>query len=66
MQYKDLQILELEVISKDSPRTQIIIISDEKDLDLAVDGIRAGAYQYMVQPINEKELHSLIKLERSI
>jgi len=52
----------LEVISKDSPRTQIIIISDEKDLDLAVDGIRAGAYQYMVQPINEKELHSLIKL----
>ena len=52
----------LEVISKDAPRTQIIIISDEKDLDLAVDGIRAGAYQYMIQPINNKELHSLIKL----
>ncbi|MDA1354427.1 MAG: sigma-54 dependent transcriptional regulator [bacterium] len=52
----------LEVISKDSPRTQIIIISDEKDLDMAVEGIRAGAYQYMVQPINKAELVSLIDL----
>lgn len=52
----------LEVISKDSPRTQIIIISDEKDLDMAVEGIRAGAYQYMVQPINTDELVSLISL----
>lgn len=52
----------LEVISKDSPRTQIIIISDENDLELALDGIRAGAYQYMVQPINTTELLSLITL----
>ena len=52
----------LEVISKDSPRTQIIIISDENDLDLALDGIRAGAYQYMMQPINTNELLSLITL----
>lgn len=52
----------LEVITKDSPRTQIIIISDENDLDLAIEGIKAGAYQYMIQPINKKELTSLITL----
>jgi DNA-binding NtrC family response regulator len=52
----------IEVISKDSPRTQIIIISEEKDLDLAVEGIRAGAYHYILNPINPKELISLVNV----
>lgn len=52
----------LEVLSQDSPRTQIICISDEQDKDLAIEGIQAGAFQYMIRPINDDELIALIEL----
>lgn len=51
----------LEVISKDSPKTQVIIVTDENQTDLAIEGIEAGAYQYLVRPLKTKELFSLIK-----
>ncbi|MCM8527814.1 MAG: sigma-54 dependent transcriptional regulator [Lentisphaeraceae bacterium] len=52
----------LEVISAQSPKTQIIIIAPERDSDLAIEGIAAGAFQYLLSPINETELFSLIEI----
>lgn len=52
----------LEVVSQESPRTQIIIISDANQTEMAIEGIRAGAYQYLVKPIEKQELLSLVRL----
>ncbi|MCM8536967.1 MAG: sigma-54 dependent transcriptional regulator [Lentisphaeraceae bacterium] len=52
----------LEVISAQSPKTQIIIIAPERDSDIAIEGIAAGAFQYLLSPINETELFSLVEI----
>ncbi|MCM8541572.1 MAG: sigma-54 dependent transcriptional regulator [Lentisphaeraceae bacterium] len=52
----------LEVISAQSPKTQIIIIAPESDSDLAIEGIAAGAFQYLLSPIKKTELFSLIDI----
>jgi DNA-binding NtrC family response regulator len=59
---KDNGIELLQVISTDSPKTQILIIAPEKDSDLAIESIAAGAFQYLISPINEAELISLIEV----
>lgn len=59
---KDNGIELLEVISAQSPKTQIIIIAPERDSDLAIEGIAAGAFQYLLSPINDNELFSLIEI----
>ena len=52
----------LEVLSVDCPRTQVVIITDPKDVRMAIDGIRAGAFQYLKRPIDEEELCFLTHL----
>ena len=52
----------LQVISTDCPQTQILIISPQEDYKLAIDSVAAGAYQYLISPINENELFSLLEV----
>jgi DNA-binding NtrC family response regulator len=59
---KDNGIELLEVISSDSPQTQVLIIAVEEDTGLAIESIAAGAYQYLISPVKDSELFPLIRL----
>lgn len=49
----------LEVITKESPQTQVVMMSHEKDKSLAIECLSHGAYHYLVHPIAEDELVEL-------
>lgn len=50
----------LEVLSMDSPKTQIIIISNPDDTLLAIRGIEAGAFQFIQEPVKTQDLLALV------
>lgn len=50
----------LEVLLAKSPKTQILFLAEERDLDLAMSALKAGSYQYAMLPISNEELRMLI------
>jgi DNA-binding NtrC family response regulator len=51
----------VEVISVQSPSTQILFLADERDIKTAMSVLKAGSYQYAVTPIRDEELKLLIE-----
>ncbi len=51
----------LDVIAQKSPATQTLFIAEEKDIRIAMEALRAGSYQYAVEPISDEELQLLIE-----
>jgi len=58
--HKGLEVL--EVIQKDSPSTQIIMIVPESDLHFALQGLDIGVYQFLKKPVNIVELVETARL----
>ncbi|MBF0275659.1 MAG: sigma-54-dependent Fis family transcriptional regulator [Nitrospinae bacterium] len=52
----------LEVIGVESPRTQVIILTEDKNIDIALEGIKVGAFQYLKRPFMDEEFIQLIEL----
>lgn len=49
----------LEVIKKESPETQVIIVSGQKDISTAIDLLKIGAYDYIVKGTDTREKISI-------
>lgn len=58
--HKGLEVL--EVVQKDSPSTQIIMIVPRSDLELAFKGLDMGAYQFLKKPLDSLELAQTAQL----
>jgi DNA-binding NtrC family response regulator len=58
IEYSDV----LNIISKESPQTQILVLAKEGDMDIASQAIEAGGYQYIRIPASDEELQMIIKL----
>lgn len=58
--HKGLEVL--EVIQKDSPITQVVTIVPEHELDLALQGLDIGAFQFLKKPVNILELSETARL----
>jgi DNA-binding NtrC family response regulator len=50
----------LEIISEQSPMTQILFLVDPKEIALASSALRVGTYHYAKLPISDEELKLLI------
>jgi DNA-binding NtrC family response regulator len=50
----------LDVIATKSPATQTLFIAEAHDIRLAMAALKAGSYQYAVEPVSEEELRLLI------
>lgn len=50
----------LEVINKESPQTQIIILCSEDRKSLAIDCLSYGAFHYLVHPVEVQELQDIL------
>lgn len=50
----------ISAISKDSPRTRVILLVRPDDIEVAMTGLRAGSYQYAKLPVSDEELKSLV------
>jgi two-component system, NtrC family, response regulator AtoC len=55
----------LEVIRKESPETQVIIVSGQKDITTAIELLKIGAYDYIVKGTDTREKIS-ISIEKII
>ncbi len=51
----------LRIIGDESPETPIIIISGQGDIDMVIEALRRGAFDYLTKPLN-----SLILLKNSV
>ena len=51
----------VESVKKKYPNTAVFITCDQKDSDLILDAMRAGADDYLLKPINKKELARAIE-----
>lgn len=51
----------LDVIATKSPATQTLFIAEVKDIRMAMAALKAGSYQYAVEPISDEELRLLIE-----
>lgn len=52
---------ELSKISNRSPKTQILLLVDEQDVNQAISTLKSGTYQYTKLPVSDEELRLLIK-----
>ena len=50
----------LEVLAVDSPRTQVLVVTNHETIEVATDCLKAGAWHYMQAPVHPKELWALI------
>jgi DNA-binding NtrC family response regulator len=50
----------LDVLSVDSPRTQVLVVTNRDNVPLAIDCLKAGAYHYLHWPVEAEELWALI------
>ncbi|MBN1764926.1 MAG: sigma-54-dependent Fis family transcriptional regulator [Sedimentisphaerales bacterium] len=58
----DLSGIELlELITNNSPSTQILFLVDSQNIRMAMDALRAGSYHYARLPISDEELLLLIE-----
>lgn len=51
----------LQMVASKSPNTQILLLVDPKDLQVARKALQAGTYQYTKLPVSEEELQLLIE-----
>lgn len=51
----------LDVVRARSPETQVIFLTEERDLRLAMAFLNAGAYQYALLPVGDNELRLLVE-----
>ncbi|MBF0512355.1 MAG: sigma-54-dependent Fis family transcriptional regulator, partial [Candidatus Omnitrophica bacterium] len=51
----------LEVIKKESPTTEVIIITGYSNIEIAVDAMKKGAFDYVTKPIVDDEIKILIE-----
>jgi DNA-binding NtrC family response regulator len=51
----------LEVISAKSPITQVLFLSEPRDLKTTMSAIKAGTFQYAKEPVSDEELKLLIE-----
>lgn len=49
----------LEIIMKESPQTQVIIVSGQKDINTAIELLKIGAYDYIVKGTDTREKISI-------
>ncbi len=54
----------LEYVKKKHPGIEVIVITGVEDVQLAVESMKAGAYDYLCKPVDENRL--LIILERAL
>jgi DNA-binding NtrC family response regulator len=54
-------ITSLKNISKNAPKTQIILMVKESNVSIAVKALKVGAYQYIKQPVSNEELKLVIE-----
>ncbi len=52
---------ELSRISSRSPKTQILLLVDEQDVNQAISTLKTGTYHYTKLPVSDEELRLLIK-----
>lgn len=51
----------LETLKKHQPKTMVIIISGQANLDSAIDSIRHGAFEFIRKPIRKDELTKVVE-----
>lgn len=51
----------LEVLSVESPATQVLFLIDPDEIELAVSALELGSYHYAKLPVSEQELRLLIE-----
>ncbi len=51
----------IRTIKINFPQTSIFVVSDNKDPQQIIEAMKAGASEYLVQPIEEKVLHNAIE-----
>lgn len=58
----------LKRIKKESPKTEVIMISEQEDIETAVDLLKLGAYDYLVknQDLKERIHHSVLLLNKRL
>lgn len=62
VQLSDMSGLDLlDALKQKSAMTEVIAYSNRDDLDLAVDAMKRGAYDYFLYPIDPKALHHTIQ-----
>ena len=54
----------LEYVKKKHPGIEVIVITGVEDVQLAVESMKAGAYDYLCKPVDETRL--LLVLERAL
>lgn len=50
----------LEHVKRDSPDTETVMLTGHGTVESAVDAMKAGAYDYLIKPINIDELNMLV------
>ncbi|MEE9552852.1 MAG: response regulator [candidate division Zixibacteria bacterium] len=50
----------LETLKKHYPKTMVIIISGQANLESAIDSLRHGAFEFFKKPLREKELTKVV------
>lgn len=58
---RELLFQTLEGITSNNPRIQILLFVNEQNIDLGITSLKAGTYQYVKQPVSNKELRLLIE-----
>ncbi len=50
----------LTVLAVDAPYTQVLVVVNRTNLKLAIDSLRAGAFNYLCRPLDSDELYGLV------
>jgi len=50
----------LEDVKKDYPKTEVILITGYASIEIAVESMKKGAYDYITKPINDNEIKIII------
>lgn len=50
----------LEYVKRESPETQVVMLTGHGTVESAVDAMKAGAYDYLIKPINIDELNLVV------
>ncbi len=50
----------LEFVKRESPETQVVMLTGHGTVESAVDAMKAGAYDYLIKPINIDELNLVV------